>query len=314
MGVKNLIKFIEKYAPDAISYKKIDQYKNQRIGFDANLLLYKIIYGIRVQGYDIRNNDMIVTHVHGILLKFMGFLKYSITPIFVFDTKMPRIKLNTLKKRKEVKDKMIEKYKKSKSKEGKRIYYYARTDITQTEIDDFINLILMFGFNLVYAKEESDGQLVGLLENNVIDYIASDDMDILLFGGKRLLKKFTVDSKKYIQQIDLNKVLSSTGMCLDQLIEVGLLLGTDYCDNKSISPTKAYNAVIQDTDTDNDNIGDDCRDAYNYFKDPPIHTVQPFNLKYDLQINKEMLKTFLSKMQFKTKYIDKIFDTIDQVK
>jgi len=308
MGVKNLIKFIEKYAPDAISYKRIDQYRNTRIGFDANLLLYKIIYGIRVQGYDIRNNDTIVTHIHGILLKFMGFLKYSITPIFVFDTKMPPIKSKTLKKRKEVKNKMIKKYEKSKSKEGKRIHYYVSTDVTRKEIDDFINLILIFGFNLIYAKEEADGQLVGLLDNHVIDYIASDDMDILLFGGKKMLKMFTVDSKKYIQEIDLDLVLSDAKVTIDQLIRIGLLLGTDYCDNKSISPTKAYNAVIKNED----DVQDNCRDAYNYFKDPPIHRIQPFNLKYDLQINKEMLKTFLKNMKFKKKYITKMFDNIEQ--
>lgn len=308
MGVKNLIKFIEKYAPNAISYKRIDHYKNTRIGFDANLLLYKIIYGVRVQGYDIRNNNIIVTHIHGILLKFMGFLKYSITPIFVFDTKMPGIKSKTLKKRKEMKNKMIEKYKKSKSKKGKRIHYYASTNVTQTEIDDFINLILMFGFNLIYAKEEADGQLAGLLENHVIDYIASDDMDILLFGGKKLLKKFTVDSKKYIQEIDLDQVLCGAQITMDQLIHVGLLLGTDYCNNRSISFTKAHDTVFQNPI----NSMDKCNDAYDYFKNPPIHIIQTFNLKYDLRINKEMIKLFLEKMKFKKKYIVKIIDTIEQ--
>src|SRR5437016_6244612 len=125
MGVKNLIKFIKRYAPNAISYKKIDEFRNTRIGFDANLLIYKIVFGIRVRGYDIMNDDKNVTHIHALLLKFLGFLKYNITPIFVFDTKMPCIKYNTLKKREDAKNKIIKKYEKSKSKEGKRIHYYV---------------------------------------------------------------------------------------------------------------------------------------------------------------------------------------------
>lgn len=307
MGVKNLIKFIEKYAPNAIIYKNIIDYQNTKIGIDANLLIYKIVYGIRVRGYDIKNEDLIVTHIHSMLLKFIGFLKYGITPIFVFDNVMPSIKHKTLEKRELAKNKIIKKYEKSKTKEGKRISYYVSTDITQQEIEDCQKLILIFGFNLIYAKEEADSQLVKLLQNNVIDYIATDDMDVLLFGGSVMLKNFSVDSKKYIQQIKLDPILSGAVITFDQFVRIGLLHGTDYCD-KSMSSTKAYKLVVND----HDNVKNECNDAYNYFIDSPAHAIHKNDLKYDIGIDIQSLTTFLSKYKFKNEYVDKIIQDIDK--
>lgn len=306
MGVKNLIKFIEKYAPSAITYKKITDYQNTRIGIDANLLIYKIIYGIRVRGYDIKNDELIVTHIHSLLLKIMGLLKYKITPIFVFDNVMPSIKHKTLKKRDMAKKKIIKKHKLSETVEGKRIHYYTSTDITQQEIEDCQKLIMIFGFNLIYAKEEADNQLVNLLKNNVIDYIATDDMDILLFGGKVMLKKFTIDSKKYIQQIKLEPVLTEAVITLEQLIRIGLLHGTDYCD-KNTSSGKAYNMVINNMD----NMKNECEEAYNYFLNAPSHDIHINDMRYDQRIDVQILVKFLLDNGFKNEYIKKLTEQID---
>ncbi len=301
MGVKNLIKFIKKYAPDAIAYKKISDFRNTRIGIDANLLIYKIVYGIRVRGYDIKNDDLIVTHIHSMLLKFMGMLKYKITPIFVFDSVMPSIKHNTLKKRDIAKKKMAKKYESSITDEGKRIFYYTNTDITQQEIEDCQKLILIFGFNLVHAKEEADCQLVNLLKNKVIDCIVTDDMDILLFGGNIMLKNFTVDSKKYIQQINLELILSNAMISFDQLIRIGLLHGTDYCD-KNTSSSKAYKIVINDQD----DVKNECMNAYNYFIKAPSHDIHVNDMRFDQKIDVQILVDFLIKHAFNNDYIEKL--------
>ena len=78
MGIKNLIKIITKFAPEAISYKKITDYKNKTLGIDANLMIYKLIFAIRRGGYDIEHNGIKVTHLHGMLQKLIGFKKYNI--------------------------------------------------------------------------------------------------------------------------------------------------------------------------------------------------------------------------------------------
>jgi flap endonuclease-1 len=306
MGVKNLIKFIKRYAPKAITYKRIDEYRNTRIGFDANLLIYKIVYGIRVRGYDLMNDDKVVTHIHALLMKFIGFMKYNITPVFVFDTKMPKIKYNTMKKREEAKNKMIKKYQTSKSKEGKRKHYYMSSDITDQDIEECKQLILMFGYNLIMSKEEADSQLVNLYNNGIIQYIASEDMDILLFGGNKLLKCFTVNPKKYIQEIDLDLLLKEAGITMDQFIRIGLLHGTDYCDNRNISSIQAYKKVTQNED----NMKEECKKAYDYFIEVPSHNIKLQSLQFDRPIDKKSLKEFLMEKGYKQKYIKKLFSDI----
>src|SRR6202012_3385430 len=200
MGIKNFTKLIKKYAPKAIKSKKISDYKNKIIGIDSNLLIYKLVYAIRRNGYDLKNNDKIVTHVHALLAKLLAFRKYKITPIFVFDGFAPEIKYTALKQREIIKKKIIDKYKGSKTKEGKRIYYYVKSDITSQEIEDCKNLINIFNYPIIDAPEEADAQLAELSKNKIIDYIASDDTDILLFGGKKILKNFSIAENKNIEE------------------------------------------------------------------------------------------------------------------
>lgn len=99
MGIKNFMKIIHKYSTGSITYTKITDYKNKTIAIDMNLLIYKMIYAIRKNGYDLKNNDIIVTHIHAMLQKMFGFIKYKITPVFVFDGMAPQIKKRHSKKK-----------------------------------------------------------------------------------------------------------------------------------------------------------------------------------------------------------------------
>ena len=310
MGVKNFIKFIEKYSPNAIKYTNINDYKNKTIGFDATLLIYKLVYGIRVNGYDIMNGDIIVTHIHSLLLKLMAFLKYNINPVFVFDSYAPEIKYQTLEDRKKTKDLMIKKYKHSETTEGKRIYYYVKSDITKQEIEDCKELINIFNYTIIDAKEEADAQLVQLYENHLIDYIASDDMDILLFGGEILLKNFTVAKNKKIQEINLKIILHDAKINMDQLIQIGILMGTDYCNIKNLSPTKAFNTVNENLI--DKNFYDKCDKAINYFKNPPVYDINNIIINNNIK-TRELLK-FMKKFNFKKQKIEKIFSEIRDIK
>ena len=310
MGVKNLIKFIQKYSPDAIKYTNIENYKNKTIGIDGNLLLYKLIYAIRARGYDITtgNNTIIVTHIHALLLKLVAFRRYNINPVFVFDTFAPSIKYDTLEERKNVKKSLIEKYKKSKTIRGKRIYYYIKSDITNQEIDACKELINIFGHTIIDAAEEADPQLVQLYRAKLIDFIASDDMDILVFGGEYLLKNFTVDDIKQIQQITLSQILTDANLTMDELIQIAILLGTDYCDNKKFSPTKAYQLVKEFKDiTKIPEIGNKCMNAIEYFKNAPVKQISTIHKLTDSKIKTRDLFDFLKKFAFTQEYIDKVF-------
>ena len=309
MGIKNLIKVIEKYAPTAIKKTKIDKYNNKILAIDFSLLLYKIIYAIRKNGYDLKNGNIITTHIHSLLLKIKGFIRHNITPVFVFDGIPPEIKEETLKKRDEFHKIMQIKYYKAVTQDEKKKYYFMKSEITYQEIKDCMELIKLFGYTIVESLEEADGQLADLIKKGKVDYIVTDDMDILVFGGTKIIKNFSVDKKRYMQEIDLNKFKEKAGLSQDQIIDISIMLGCDYCPSiKGIGPIKSYNFIKQYIilekvlKKEKISIFYDYNLARDYFKNPKIIDSNKIKIQ-KLKIDRNGLKIFLKKFGYNEQYI-----------
>lgn len=280
MGIKNLIKLIDRYSPNAIKYTKITNYKNTVLGVDANLMIYKMVYAIRKNGYDLRKSTNTVTHIHTMLQKLYGFRKYGIQPIFVFDSGFPEIKSQTMKTRNEFQKMMKIKYNKAETEDERKKYYFMKSDITQSEIDECKILIDIFGYQIIDSVEEADTELSNLSKRGLIEAIITDDMDILVFGGKIILKNFTVSDKKKIQQIDLDTVLNTLDISLSQFVDISVMLGCDYCFGaKGVGPIKGYELIKKYKSLqylmDNKIIAniDNVDKALKYFKHPPKKTM-----------------------------------------
>jgi flap endonuclease-1 len=258
MGIKNLMILIKKYAPDSIKQVSINNYKNKTIGIDANLMLYKMVYAIRKNGYDIINKsettgiDTKITHIHATLLKLYAFRKYNITPLFVFDGIPPVFKKQTLETRYQFRKYMQQKYTQAITQDEKKKYYYLNSDITLDEINDMKSLIKIFGYTYIDAPEEADSQLAYLSKKRKIDAIATDDVDILVFGGSNVLKNFSVAKNKKFIEINLKTLLKSLKITHIQLIDISILIGCDYCKSfKGIGPITAYKYILKYGSIDN---------------------------------------------------------------
>ena len=310
MGIKNLIKLINRYAPDSITRRRIFDYQNKVLGIDANLMLYKMVYAIRRNGYDLKNNDIIVTHVHSMIQKLVAFKKYNIVPIFVFDGMPPAIKEQTLKDRKAFKTYMMQKYYKAVTQDEKKKYYYMKSDITMDEIDDIKKLISIYGYTYIDSVEEADSQLAYMSKVGQLDGIVTDDLDILVFGGKIVLKNFSVAKNKWIDEINLDKLLDKLGIKLEQLIDIGILLGCDYCPTVTgVGPIKSYHMIKDHKDLQNlvnkgiINLTIDWKHAKRYFLDPKVER----DITYKKGgINKNKLIDFLKEKQYDDKKIEEI--------
>lgn len=316
MGVKKFYNVIKEYAPNSISIKRLEDYKNKTIAVDGNLMIYKNIMGIRKAGYDIMSGNKSITHIHSMYNKLKKFKEYKIKVIFVFDGEPPQLKLSTLENRDVVRDIMKKKYTNAKSINDKKKYFYLGADITENEIKESIELIKIFGFNVIYAKSEADTVLAKLSQLNIVDAVVTDDADILIYGGQVLLKKFTTDSKKKFYQIDLNIIKKQIGFNQDQLILLALLLGTDYNTNiKNIGPKKAP-ILIKKYKTLNElyknnivpiDIRDNFTKSYNLFREHYIsNSMENISIKIikNTTINKKALKNFLIKNNYSNKKVD----------
>lgn len=286
MGVKNFIKTIVYYSPQAISLKKISDYSNTTIGIDGNLMMYKNILSIRKKE-DIYNKDgsrkIIVTHIHSLINKFNGFKKYNITPIFVFDGKYPKIKEKTMEKR------------------GK-----LGIDIS-SEIEDCIELIKLYGYTVIHADLEADLVLSYLSKRREIDYIVSDDMDMLVFGGLNILRNFTVNKLKFIEEITLKTILTIIDITREQLIDIALLLGTDYdikLGKHLFGPIKSV-AYIKQIDSLSKSKLQFSKKKYSVVVQYYLQSTKPKYIKESGKYSRKKIIKYLNKFGYDATYYDK---------
>jgi flap endonuclease-1 len=139
-------------------------------------------------------------------------------------------------------------------------------------------------------------------------------MDILVFGGKNILKNFTVSSHKKIQEINLDKFKSDTNLTQDMIIDISILMGCDYCSGAyGLGPIKAYELikkygsienVVKNTHIE---INTDYKFVRDYFTKPNVIKCDDLTKfgsfkKCDL----DKLTKFLNKWNFKAEYINKV--------
>lgn len=300
MGIPLLSKIIKKYAINTIKETSIKDYKNKVFVIDTNLLIYKNVFAIRKNGYDIRNDNIIVTHIYSLLLKLIGLKKYNIFSIFVFDGHMPRIKQETVKARKKLRQIFKKKYDEAKTIKEKQQYFYLKSDITDKEINDCKKLIKIFGFPIYQSKGEADIDLAAFSINNKNIYIVSDDMDILAFGGKHIIRKFTISSSKKMIEINLNNLLNKLELNIDMFINLVILLGCDYCKKqKNIGPLTAYKLIK------NNNIKNINKKVKKYYLSVKPNTTHNLSNYKEYNINKKELIKFLKKNKFQVDLIIK---------
>jgi len=95
------------------------------------------------------------------------------------------------------------------------------------------------GLPWVQAPSEGEAQAAHMTRKGEADYCGSQDYDSLLFGAPLLLRNVTISGRRKLpsknvyvdivpEVIELPKVLRDLGVTYEQLIDVGILIGTDF--------------------------------------------------------------------------------------
>jgi flap endonuclease-1 len=237
-----------------------DNLLNKVIAIDAFNTLYQFLAIIRQQdGTPLKDYEGNVTsHLSGLFYRSINFLEHNIKPIYVFDGKPSELKLDTIKERQKIKEaatkKMIIAQDNEDLAEAKK-YAQLTSKLDSSMIEESKKLITYFGLPVIDAKSEGEAQSAYLVEAGDAWACASQDYDTLLFGGERLLRNFAVSrSKKVkdttvtldIEYISLSKFLDNLKITREQLIEMGILIGTDFFPGiKGIGQHKALELIRQ---------------------------------------------------------------------
>ncbi len=217
--------------------------KGKIICVDAFNTLYQFLSTIRQpDGTPLMDNKKRITsHLSGIFYRNINLIAEGIKLVYVFDGEAPELKLKTYKKRKEARDIAKGKYEGAKQEEDieeMKKYSSQLLRLDDEMIIEAKELLEAMGIPVVQAPSEGEAEAAYLARHKNEVYAAvSQDYDSLLFGAPRLIRNLTISRRKktfsgYIEInpeiIELQDVLNKLEINLDQLICLGILVGTDY--------------------------------------------------------------------------------------
>lgn len=209
---------------------------------DANNALYQFLTIIRQpDGTPLMDHKGRVTsHLSGILFRMASFMEKGIKPVFVFDGKPAALKQVTINERRKIRDEAGEKWKEALERgDEEEAYKQARsaTRVDATIIETSKELLRLMGVPVVQAPGEGEAQASYMVAKGDARYVVSQDYDTLLFGAPTLVRNLTVSGKRKIrgrqitvspERIVLADTLAGLKLTREQLIEIGILVGTDF--------------------------------------------------------------------------------------
>jgi flap endonuclease-1 len=209
---------------------------------DANNALYQFLTIIRQpDGTPLMDRrGRVTSHLSGILFRMANFIEKGIKPVFVFDGKPAELKAATIDERRKIRDIAGERWKEALERgDEEEAYRQARssTRVDTTIIETSKELLRLMGIPTVQAPGEGEAQASYMVMKGDARYVVSQDYDTLLFGAPTLVRNLTVSGKRKIrgrqitvspERIVLADTLEGLQISREQLIEIGILVGTDF--------------------------------------------------------------------------------------
>jgi len=221
---------------------EISELKGKTVCVDAFNVLYQFLSTVRQQDGTPLMDDKkrITSHLSGLFYRNINLISDGLNLVYVFDGKPPELKGKTHEKRQEGRDIAREKYEEAKSNEdisGMKRYSMSLTRLNDGMIKESKELLEAMGIAVVQAPSEGESEAAFLSKKKDVFATASQDYDSLLFGTPRLIQNLTLARRRKTvsgwteikpELIELEKVLNLLEINLDQLICLGILVGTDY--------------------------------------------------------------------------------------
>lgn len=231
-------------------------FSGKAIAIDGYNVLYQFLSSIRQpDGTPLKDSKgRITSHLAGAFQRTANLLEAGIRPVFVFDGKPNPLKLGTLRLRKERKVKAKEQWEealKAGDLETARTKAQQTSRLTREMVEQAAELLGHMGVPCVQAPEEGEAQASHMALRGDVHAVASQDFDSLLFGAPRLVRNLTLAGRRKMPRRNvyvevkpeimlLDEVLAGLDFKREQLVDLGVLVGTDFNEGvKGIGPKKA---------------------------------------------------------------------------
>jgi len=325
MGVNGLLGFIMAACEECSINKYGDQRKNGSNNnyiavVDAMAILYRYGIAIRKRGSDLKTkNGCSKNHIFAVFNTTIFLIQQGIVPIFVFDGRAGPLKELTSKHRV---DKKVtaerELHQSAGAPNSEFIKNFKKSyNISHAHIRECMNLLNLLGIPYVQSPGEADQQCSAIAKyimndlcfENVI--IMTEDSDVLVCGGPIIVRK-SPNKKNVLLECKLSKILNflhqkAIEIChlngiptpstftQTNLIDLSVLLGTDYC-GRSVNLTTPQvfekfvlsnydvNKYVENVNINSDDYLEKINTVRHFYKNGSLINVH----------NPENIRTFLS--------------------
>ncbi len=247
---------------DIIQREEIDfeDMEDKVIAVDAYNIIYQFLSSIRQRDGELLKDSegRVTSHLSGLLYRNANLIEAGIKPVYVFDGAPDVMKEGTLEKRKERKKEAEKEYDKALEEgdlERARMKAQQTSRMTDEIEESSKKLLSLLAIPWIQAPAEGESQAAHMVREGDAWSVGGQDYDTLLFGAPRLVKNLTITGKrkmpgssKYkdisLELIELEKVLEELEINREQLVDIGILCGTDYNDGvKGIGPKRGLKYV-----------------------------------------------------------------------
>ena len=250
-----------------------------------------------------------VAHIMGFLDRATTLIASGIDPVFVFDGRPHNLKRDTLNERRERKEGAKNRWKaaiedgdmKAAKKLGPQIAEYTREMVQETK-----DLFDTLGVTWIEAPMEAEGAAAVRARRGEVHAVATQDWDALLYGSPIMIRNLmSHGTRKFgrtltAERIVLSDVLEEHDITQEQLVDLGIMIGTDFHPGfRGIGPKtglkliKAHGSLEAVAELKGHIVPDDIEDIRDLFHNHPIHA--NVNLPESGRAVEEHIRRFVQK-------------------
>jgi len=225
---------------DLVSPKPIElgDLSGQRIAIDVFLNSYQFITSMTgPDGKPLSFDGRPVAHLMGFLDRATVMISEGIDPVFVFDGKPHELKRGTLDGRRERKIEAVSRWEEAVDAgdmEAAKKLGPQTAEYTPDMVQETKELFDLMGVSWVEAPMEAEGAAAVMCSRGDVAAVASQDWDTLLYGSPIMVRNLTSHGTRRFgrvmtaERIDLTEMLEEHGITREQLVDLGIMVGTDF--------------------------------------------------------------------------------------
>ncbi|MEM4700238.1 MAG: flap endonuclease-1 [Candidatus Nezhaarchaeales archaeon] len=288
--------------------------RGKRLAIDANNTLHQFLALIRKpDGTPLTDpRGKVTSHLVGLAFRSTRLLyDYGIDLVFVFDGPPPSFKKEEIAKRRSSRERALIEWREALSR-GDLAKAFSKAVVsgvlTKDMVEDSKRLLKLLGIPYVEAPSEGEAQTAFMAARGDVWAAGSQDFDSLLFGSPRLVRYVTIQGTEFLpsrgvikklkpEVIELQATLSYLGLSRSQLIDLAILMGTDFNRGiKGVGPLKAlkliktYGGLEAIPSSIRSQLPSHVDEVKRFFLNPPV--THHYNLDYR-ELDAEGLKRFL---------------------